>query len=293
MPGPMPCSSPRGISRVLPSRNPTTSADTGARLRSVPTRQTSPTSACRPVASMIRPMRLLTKPWRRARSASWIACAALREQPSRARAPRSRGCPRRRPARTRRPRGRARAASRRRRRSRPRRCARSRLRAGRAGRPAGRPARSAFAVSRPSSSAPMIVSRSAGFTSDREPSPVADAPERSLHDVQDGLRACLQVAREDLPRQGQREIHRVALDRVRNLRSQRVDAAGRLAQGSSRAPSISASASAAALGVTLARSPARAPARGSARPPRPRGRAPWPRRRGAAGRTARAPGTRS
>ena len=76
VPGPMPCSSPSGISSVRPSLKPTTSADTAARLRSVPTRHTSPTSACTPVASMISPIRLLTKPWRRARSASRMASVA-------------------------------------------------------------------------------------------------------------------------------------------------------------------------------------------------------------------------
>ena len=94
VPGPIPCSSPRGISSVRPSRKPTTSAATAARLRSVPTRQTSPTSACSPVASMIRPIRLLTKPWRRARSASRIASrGALQQSPGGALTGSCRGSP--------------------------------------------------------------------------------------------------------------------------------------------------------------------------------------------------------
>ena len=40
-------------------------AGTGARLRPVAISHTSPTSASRPVASTISPMRSLTRPWRR------------------------------------------------------------------------------------------------------------------------------------------------------------------------------------------------------------------------------------
>src|SRR3954470_3112515 len=73
-PGPMPCISPSGISSVRPAREPTTSARTVRQppvraSRPVRTSQTSPTSASRPVASTIRPMRSLTRPWRRCRSA--------------------------------------------------------------------------------------------------------------------------------------------------------------------------------------------------------------------------------
>src|SRR5579875_276494 len=65
----MPCSSPRGISSVLPWRKPTTSEATGSRWRPALIRHSSPTSALRPVASMIRPIRSLTRPLWRARLA--------------------------------------------------------------------------------------------------------------------------------------------------------------------------------------------------------------------------------
>src|SRR3954470_2878839 len=69
LPGPMPCSSPSGMSSVRRERKPTTSAGTGARPRPVAISHTSPTSASRPVASTISPMRSDTRPWRRCRSA--------------------------------------------------------------------------------------------------------------------------------------------------------------------------------------------------------------------------------
>ncbi len=50
------------MSSVRESRKPTTSAGTDSRLRPVSTSHTSPTSASRPVASMIRPIRLITAP---------------------------------------------------------------------------------------------------------------------------------------------------------------------------------------------------------------------------------------
>src|SRR4051794_40164439 len=53
------------MSSVRPSRKPTTSAGTGSRVRPAATAQTSPTSASRPLASTIRPMRSLTRPRRR------------------------------------------------------------------------------------------------------------------------------------------------------------------------------------------------------------------------------------
>src|SRR4051812_31868842 len=73
-PGPMPCISPSGMSSVRPERKPTTSAGIVVQpplwpSRPVRTSQTSPTSASRPVASTISPIRSLTRPWRRCRSA--------------------------------------------------------------------------------------------------------------------------------------------------------------------------------------------------------------------------------
>ena len=98
-----------------------------SRLRSVPTRQTSPISACRPVASMIRPIRLLTKPWRRARSASRDRLA--RRAPSEPGAAVAHGAlAGRAPARRDHLAGALELRLRRSRRSRPRRCARSRRR---------------------------------------------------------------------------------------------------------------------------------------------------------------------
>src|SRR6201995_156207 len=75
VPGPMPLSSPRGISRVLPPRKPTTSVGTLGRSRPSPTRQISPISTWRPVASMIRPIRSRTRPRRRAKSSSCMTRA--------------------------------------------------------------------------------------------------------------------------------------------------------------------------------------------------------------------------
>ena len=121
-PGPRPCGSPSGISRVRPPRKPTTSAGTAGRPRPVSIEQTSPTSASRPLASMINPIRSRTRPRRRCRSvspsASRAAWSALIRAPPR------------------RPRGRARAWRRRSRRRRPPGGARSRRR----GRPGARPA---------------------------------------------------------------------------------------------------------------------------------------------------------
>ena len=68
VPGPIPSISPSGISSVRCPRKPTTSAGTGSCPRSPLTRQTSPTSACSPVASITRPIRSDTRPERRARS---------------------------------------------------------------------------------------------------------------------------------------------------------------------------------------------------------------------------------
>ena len=73
------------------------------------TRQTSPTSACRPVASMIRPIRLLTRPCARARSALRSAARGALEQLAAQRA-RAHAAPRSR-ARRGRPRGPAPAGS--------------------------------------------------------------------------------------------------------------------------------------------------------------------------------------
>src|SRR4051812_5876359 len=56
------------MSSVRPPRKPTTSAGIGARPRPARSSQTSPTSASRPVASTMRPMRSLTRPRRRCRS---------------------------------------------------------------------------------------------------------------------------------------------------------------------------------------------------------------------------------
>src|SRR4051794_3100599 len=47
---------------VRPARKPTTSAGTGLRERPASTRTTSPTSASRPLASTMRPIRSLTRP---------------------------------------------------------------------------------------------------------------------------------------------------------------------------------------------------------------------------------------
>ena len=66
----MPVASPSAIRSVRPARKPTTSAGTAERPRPVSIVQTSPTSASTPVASMIRPIRSQTRPWRRCRSAS-------------------------------------------------------------------------------------------------------------------------------------------------------------------------------------------------------------------------------
>ena len=63
VPGPMPCSSPSGMSSVRPPRKPTTSVATGGRSRPSPTMHTSPISTCTPVASMISPIR--SRPGRR------------------------------------------------------------------------------------------------------------------------------------------------------------------------------------------------------------------------------------
>ena len=71
----MPVSSPSGISRVRPPRKPTTSVGTRGRSRPSPTRQISPISTWRPVASMIRPIRSRTRPRRRARSSSCMTRA--------------------------------------------------------------------------------------------------------------------------------------------------------------------------------------------------------------------------
>ena len=80
------------------ARKPTTSAAPAARPRPVSIAQTSPTSASRPVASTIRPIRSLTRPWRRCRSARATASPrrvealdAQRIARARARAPRGRG----------------------------------------------------------------------------------------------------------------------------------------------------------------------------------------------------------
>src|ERR1700733_10526617 len=72
VPAPMPLSSPSGISRVRPPRKPTTSVGTRGRSRPSPTRQISPISTWRPVASMIRPR---TRPRRRAKSSSCMTRA--------------------------------------------------------------------------------------------------------------------------------------------------------------------------------------------------------------------------
>ena len=72
----MPVASPSAISSVRPARKPTTSAGTAGRPRPVSIVQTSPTSASRPVASVIRPIRSTTRPLRRWRSASRIASEA-------------------------------------------------------------------------------------------------------------------------------------------------------------------------------------------------------------------------
>src|SRR5690349_16401925 len=69
----MPCISPSGMSSVRPSRKPTTSAGTGRRVRPADTVHSSPTSACRPVASTTRPIRFVIRPRRGVRSA---ACSA-------------------------------------------------------------------------------------------------------------------------------------------------------------------------------------------------------------------------
>ncbi len=107
VPGPMPCSSPSGISSVRPSRKPTTSAETGGRSRPRGRgRPRRPRPAGRS-ASMISPIRLLTRPWRRARSASSIA-PPMRASRSRAHAALLAA-----ELGARSPRGRARAASRR------------------------------------------------------------------------------------------------------------------------------------------------------------------------------------
>src|SRR5919198_170456 len=71
--GTMPSSAPSGMSSVRRERKPTTSAGTGARPRPVAISQTSPTSASRPVASTISPIRSDTRPCRRCRSARAIA----------------------------------------------------------------------------------------------------------------------------------------------------------------------------------------------------------------------------
>src|SRR3954469_6337774 len=67
-PGARPCRSPSGMSSVRPARKPTTSAGTGSRERPASTRTTSPTSASRPLASTMRPIRSLTRPRRPCRS---------------------------------------------------------------------------------------------------------------------------------------------------------------------------------------------------------------------------------
>ena len=82
VPGPMPCISPSPISKVRPSLKPTTSAGMRPFVgSSLPIEQTSPTSACRPVASMIRPIRLHTLPWRLDKSASRSAWVAVVSRP--------------------------------------------------------------------------------------------------------------------------------------------------------------------------------------------------------------------
>ncbi len=76
-PGPRPEGSASGMSSVRPERKPTTSAATGGRPRPESIWQTSPTSASRPVASMMRPMRSQTRPRRRCRSA-WPTAVVAR-----------------------------------------------------------------------------------------------------------------------------------------------------------------------------------------------------------------------
>src|SRR5689334_12051453 len=73
VPGAMPRMSPSGMSRARPLRKPTTSAGTAARLRPPAMVTSSPTSARRPVASMTRPIRFVTRPRWLCRSASAIA----------------------------------------------------------------------------------------------------------------------------------------------------------------------------------------------------------------------------
>src|ERR1700729_3257557 len=79
VPGPIPWSSPSGISSVRPPRKPTTSVATCGRSRPSPTMHTSPISTCTPVASMISPIRSLTRPTRRERSAPWRTRSARRK----------------------------------------------------------------------------------------------------------------------------------------------------------------------------------------------------------------------
>src|SRR4051794_16918278 len=76
LPGPIPSSGPSGMSRVRPSRKPTTSAGIVAPFRPVAISQTSPISASRPVASITSPIRFVTRPRRRCRSARWTASSA-------------------------------------------------------------------------------------------------------------------------------------------------------------------------------------------------------------------------
>ncbi len=136
VPGPMPASSPSGISRVRPPRKPTTSVGQPAgRSRPSPTRQISPISTWRPVASMIRPIRSRTRPRRRARSSSCMHARHPAEGRTREGVrPHPRELRPGGPARRRRSRVPGPAASRWRHRSRPRRCEPARHRDRRGGR---------------------------------------------------------------------------------------------------------------------------------------------------------------
>ncbi len=245
---------------------------------------------------MISPIRLLTKPWRRARSASRIASAARASSVGgRASVAPASLTPPARPsaARSRPPRARARAACARSRPPRPRRCARSRCR---------RATRSSDCRSQSSTPLPRAVSsptrvpdqlQIGGVDHHGDVAAVVQAPQRPLHDLDDQLRARLERAREDLAGERQRELDGVLPRRPRPPRRAppRCPASG-LVQRARRGGDLGR-----ALlvpgGAALPRSPRRERARGCARPRRAPARAAARPRPGAAARRARAARSRS
>ena len=256
LPGPMPCSSPSGMSRVRRLRKPTTSAGTGARPRPVAISHTSPTSASRPVASTISPMRSLTRPWRRCRSARATASPRrfsmrLSHWRVRARAPRGRG----------------RAWSRASRRPRPRSCARWRRR--------GRTRRSActsqcsMPPSSPTSRADVVAHELevVGVDEDQHAVALDQAAQGAAHGLDDELGIGRDGGADGLLGDPQREVDGVGLDRGGGVGAHGLKLLGGAGQGGGGA-------------VELRSAPARCRRRSPPRRPARESRPAWARARG-------------